>query len=42
MLKCKEQNTFDRIIDFDKIQAEFDEKMRIREEERVKLREEDR
>ena len=33
MLKCKEKNTFDRIIDYNAIQAEYDSKMQLREEE---------
>ena len=42
MLKCKEKSTFDRIIDYDAIQLEYDNKMKEREEERLRVREEDR
>lgn len=42
MLQCKEQSTFNRMIDADSIKSAYDRLMQDRAEEQKKLREEDR
>jgi hypothetical protein len=42
ILKCKEQSTFKRMIDFDSIKAEYDRLMEARAVERKKVRDEER
>lgn len=42
ILKCKEQNTFKRIINFDAIKQEYDRLMEARAAEKKRVREEDR
>jgi hypothetical protein len=42
MFKCKEKSTFDRLIDYQTIKADYDNQMQIRAENRMKAREEDR
>lgn len=42
ILKCKEATTFQRIIKYDEIKAEYERLMEIRLTERKKLRDENR